>query len=288
MKGSIAAFPRLLQRRYSFIPGRVILSRSDFDTESEQENIMIKKIAAVAAFVALGSASVFAADMPMKAYAPAPAPAVYNWTGFYIGGVAGTGRTKWDRNGNYDSNPVSDSFTDSAVSVGGTVGYNWQFSPTWLFGIEGDGSWLDSRHHLTCAAGLEVSTGECYDSTSLGDLHSNWYATIRGRLGYLADPRVLLYVTGGVAFGDTTYSVHDFSGGGEGSLSQTHTGWAAGAGVEYMIAQNWTVKGEYLHIDLGSKSYLLPGTNQPEFLASIKPQYDLVRLGVNYKFGWAH
>jgi outer membrane immunogenic protein len=248
---------------------------------------MFKKLAAVAAFVALGTASAFAADLPVKAYAPAPAAAVYNWTGFYIGGVVGTGRTKWDRNGSYDSNPVSDSFTDSAVSAGGTVGYNWQVSPTWVVGIEGDGNWVGTQHHLTCAAGLEVSDGECYDTSSLGDLHSNWYATIRGRVGFLADPRVLIYVTGGVAFGDNTYNIQDYSGCcGAGTLSQTHTGWAAGAGVEYMIAQNWTVKGEYLHIDLGSKSYAVPGTYQPEYLASIRPQYDFVRLGVNYKFGW--
>jgi outer membrane immunogenic protein len=244
--------------------------------------IMLSSVAAIAL-----PAGAFAADMPMKAYAPAPAPVVYNWTGFYIGGVIGAGRTKWGRDGFYDTNPVSDSFTDSAVSAGGTVGYNWQVSPTWLVGIEGDGSWLGTQHHLTCAAGPDVVDGSsCYDSSSLGDLHSNWYATLRGRLGFLADPRLLLYVTGGVAFGDTSYSVNDFSGGGQGSLSQTHTGWTAGAGVEYMIAQNWTVKGEYLHIDLGSKTYVIPGTNQPDFLASIKPQYDLVRLGVNYKFGW--
>jgi outer membrane immunogenic protein len=246
---------------------------------------MIRKLITVAAFVAAGSASAFAADMAPRPYTKAPMAAEpsWSWTGFYIGGVAGAGHTTWDRNGNYDTNPVSDSFTDGHASIGGTVGFNYQFSPSWVAGIEGDGSWMDSRHHLTCAAGLDVSSGECFDSTSLGDLRSTWYATIRGRLGYLADPRLLLYVTGGVAFGDTEYSVHDFSGGGEGTLKQTHTGYAVGAGAEWMLAHNWTVKAEYLHIDLGGKDYVIPGTNQPDFLASIKPIYDVVRIGVNYK-----
>ena len=208
----------------------------------------------------------------------------WSWTGLYVGAVAGAGHTKWDRNGFYDTNAVGDSFTDGAASIGGTLGYNFQFAPTWVAGIEGDGNWFDSRHHLTCAAGPDADgIGSCYDSDSLGDLRSRWYATIRGRVGYLADPRLLVYVTGGVAFGDTSYSVNDYSGGGQGSLTQTHTGWVVGGGAEWMLARNWTVKGEYLHIDLGSKDYVLPGTAQPDFFTSIRPVYDVVRIGLNYK-----
>jgi outer membrane immunogenic protein len=254
----------------------------------EREIDVIKKLVAAAAFVAFGAGSVLAADLAPRPYtkaAPVAEP-VYSWTGFYVGAVAGAGRSKLSRDGFYDTNRVQDSFTDTAMTVGGTVGFNYQFAPTWLVGIEGDGNWLETRKHVTCGAGADPFGG-CFDSSSLADFNTNWFATIRGRLGYLPDPRVLLYVTGGVAFGEVEYKVDDFFPGGRGSQQQTHTGWAAGAGVEYMIARNWTVKGEYLHVDLGSKTYSpVTGANLAIFTTKITPTFDLVRVGVNYKFGF--
>lgn len=244
-----------------------------------------ESILTAAFVVALSAGAASAADLAARPYAKAPlAQPVYSWTGCYVGAVAGAGRTLWDRNGLYDTNPVNDSFTAGTATIGGTLGCNYQFAPTWLVGIEGDYNWIDSRNHLTSAAGADP-TGGSFDDDSLADLRSRWFGTVRGRLGYLPDPRVLLFVTGGAAFGDTTYSVNDFSPDGLGSGKRNSTGYAVGGGAEYLLAANWTVKGEYLHVDLGNKTFSpVPGVNAPDFVTRIKTTHDLVRIGVNYKF----
>src|SRR4029079_19176450 len=91
--------------------------------------------------------------------------------------------------------------------------------------------------------------------------------SVRGRLGYTID-RVMFYGTGGVAFADTrtTLGVNCAAGGCASSSTQiatsadsskTKTGWVAGAGVETMLDQNWTVRAEYLHFDFGNVSNTL-------------------------------
>lgn len=193
--------------------------------------------------------------MPVKApvmYAPA-----HNWSGFYVGinGGGGFGRSSWDSTGGFDV---------SGGLVGGTIGYNYQSGPA-VFGVEGDAAWSNIRGSTTtlCALGCET--------------RNTWLGTARARLGYSWD-RFLPYVTGGAAFGEVKANTPGFAG-----ASSTQVGWAAGAGVEYAITNNLSVKAEYLYVDLGSFNC---GVNCGGGLATDNVKFDshVVRGGLNWKF----
>jgi outer membrane immunogenic protein len=135
---------------------------------------MKKFLLATAGLLSLGAVTAQAADMPARMPAKAPAyvaPALYNWTGPYVGLSGG---------GSFGSG------SDAAI-VGGTLGYNMQSGP-WVFGLEGDMNWLS---HTSAA------------------VRNNWLATVRGRVGYAmgATGNIMPYITGGVAFGDISNSV---------------------------------------------------------------------------------
>jgi outer membrane immunogenic protein len=135
---------------------------------------MKKLLLATAGILSLGAVAAHAADIPARMAAKAPvyvAPALYNWTGPYVGLSGG---------GSFGSG------SDAGI-VGGTLGYNMQSGP-WVFGLEGDMNWLS---HTSAA------------------VRNNWLATVRGRIGYAmgATGSILPYVTGGVAFGDISNSV---------------------------------------------------------------------------------
>ncbi len=209
---------------------------------------------------ALGG-TVFAADLPQKAPPPVfAAPAVYNWTGAYLG-LNGGGA--WG-NSNWPDLP-SGSFTTSGGLIGLTLGYNWQVAP-WVFGLEGDIDWASINGGTNATA---LCAGTCSTKT-------DWLGTVRGRLGYAVD-RVLPYVTGGFAFGDIKATQAGFAG-----VSITKAGWTAGGGVEFAIAPQFTAKIEYLYVDLGSVNC---GTGVCDQLAtSINHHFNVVRAGVNYRF----
>src|SRR5690606_29037841 len=93
----------------------------------------------------------------------------------------------------------------------------------------------------------------------------DWYGTVRGRLGLLPMPNLLLYATGGVAYGETSASnvASDLTNfgfvSGRGSANEKHIGWVAGAGAEFMFSDRWTARAEWLHVDLGKADYHLAG-----------------------------
>jgi outer membrane immunogenic protein len=111
-------------------------------------------------------------------------------------------------------------------------------------------------------------------------------------------PDLLLYGTGGLAYGRVKASANvqidnpPFLDSWPASISSTKTGWAAGAGAEWMFARNWSAKIEYLHIDLGSSSataidVVAPPGEVPLSTTttySWKHHYDTLRVGVNYHF----
>ncbi len=234
-------------------------------------------------------ASALAADLPAPVYKAAP-PAVspvFNWNGAYIGIAGGWG---WGHSNQSDPGipctffgtcptpptpppPVTGdgSYSIRGGLVGGTLGYNWQVAP-WVFGLEGDYSW----------ANIEGSSGVC--GLSSGFPHGcgtrlDSLGTFRGRLGYAIAPtgNWLLYATGGLAVG----TIHAWDALLPASGSDFRTGWTVGGGVETAFARNWSVKVEYLHVDLGSSTlfYIVPGV--PE---NVSFKADIIRAGVNYKF----
>ena len=103
----------------------------------------------------------------------------------------------------------------------------------------------------------------------------------------------MLYVTGGLAYGDVNYAAQtDFRPVGTtlyaADFNNTKVGWTVGAGAEWAFAQNWSAKVEYLYVDLGNASATVNAIPLlPPFQVAYtwKTQENIVRVGVNYKFG---
>ncbi|HXW25504.1 MAG TPA: outer membrane beta-barrel protein, partial [Xanthobacteraceae bacterium] len=123
-----------------------------------------------------------------------------------------------------------------------------------------------------------------------------WFGTLRGRVGVTPDQqrKVLLYVTGGLAIGESEYSFSwSNPGGAPGRQSYVlssdtwRVGWVLGAGIEAALgdSKNWTAKLEYLHIDLGTQSINTVDIDGAPFTVSNRVVDDILRIGVNYKFG---
>jgi len=221
---------------------------------------MRKKLLLGVAVLVLGSAPVFAADMPARvpvAKAPPPIAQLFDWSGLYVGVSGGYG---WGDSSHSESGGLANgNFDANGWLLGGTLGYNWQAGQT-VFGIEGDWSWANLDGTGASASG-PIST------------ELNWLATGRVRAGYAVD-NYLFFVTGGAAWGKV-----EAANLGVGSGSDTRLGWTIGGGVETMLAPNWTAKLEYLYVDLGDKkAYTATGPVQVALTSHI------VRLGLNYKF----
>jgi outer membrane immunogenic protein len=262
-----------------------------------------------------------AADLPRKATAYTPPP-VYNWTGFYVGGNAGYGwgHAHSDTTATISSiglglNTGNNVITSSAASVstqlngalgGAQAGYNWQ-SGSWVYGLEADvqvtGQRGDDVFASTALLGAVinnvVATGTLSNTTTY---KLPWFGTFRGRIGYAAD-RWLLYTTGGLAFGEISTASTTTMGFTAGvgvpppaqsfSSREVRAGWVIGAGVETAFATNWSFKLEYLHMNLGSIDQPFSTPAVATVFATISAtgnlharlSDDIVRIGVNYKFG---
>jgi outer membrane immunogenic protein len=262
--------------------------------------LIVSATVAISAIVGIGTAS--AADLPARTYskaAPMMVDPAYNWSGWYVGVNAGYA---WSNS--TGSLGAFSPALGAAVGAGGTpallgakheggfgggqVGYNWQMS-NWLVGLEADIQGADIGKTSTV---LFPGGGGVVPSTNTGRDHLNWFGTFRGRVGVIAN-NVLFYGTGGFAYGGltttaTNFFVPAFNGVFAGSTSDTRFGWVAGAGIEWGFARNWTVKAEYLHIDLGNSNVTLTDpVNFPGLSSdySFRHQLDTVRVGVNYLFG---
>ncbi len=115
----------------------------------------------------------------------------------------------------------------------------------------------------------------------------DYIGTVRGRIGY-AFGRWMPYVTGGFAWGHSHVNLNDADGDVFAAPGQIHTGWTAGAGVEFAVSGNWSAKLEYDYVDLSRRTYDLGGFGLPRI--DVDPKVHLVKLGLNYRFGdtpWA-
>lgn len=270
-----------------------------------------------------------AADIARPVYkAPAPAPVV-NWTGFYVGGNLGygwgfhemtqnvtagsgvlvvpAGSTLYGGAQTFDANP-------RGFTGGVQAGYNWQFSPNWVYGFEADFQGSAMTRNVNCvqacntntviapgfpAAFFPVSFSNYTDEQKL-----NWFGTVRGRVGYTNGPS-LFYVTGGLAYGEVErnasvsgstnafgiFPINTFSG--SMSVKSTKVGWTIGGGIETVLSPGWTLKAEYLYMDLGSvndtlTTFFRSGAQTGAVAANRSISGDLteniVRVGLNYRF----
>jgi outer membrane immunogenic protein len=262
--------------------------------------------AAAAALTVATAVAAQAADLPTKKAAPAPVfvPPPFTWTGFYIGvnagGVWGTGSrtaTLYD----YGFPLLSSSFPGSVGSNssgfigGGQVGYNWQ-SGAAVFGIESDIDWTSGSKNS--ARSLPIGGLYGLPATDYANLNASakmtWLGTTRARIGFVATPdnRLMFYGTGGVAYGGGSGYLNYYDTAGDfylhGAPSSSRVGWTVGAGVEYAITNNITLKGEYLYYNLGSSKFVTaPATFfGPGVYVAGKFNYEgsIVRAGLNYKF----
>jgi outer membrane immunogenic protein len=215
-----------------------------------------------------------------------PAPVGTNWSGCYAG-VEGGG--VWGHSTHTQNDPfvvtanstfglpLTNNFSTSGGLLGGTLGCNYQVG-NWVLGIEDDMSWTDQNGTATVIPP--------FNPNATVQTSSSWLGTFRGRLGY-AWGSWYLYGTVGAAIaneGSVACSVV------VGCVSQNldAVGWAAGAGVEYMLwGGPWSVKFEYLHTDFGSQSFTRAPIANGFFDAhKVSLNDDIFRVGVNYKFGW--
>jgi outer membrane immunogenic protein len=270
-----------------------------------------KTVTLLAAVFSLGIAqAASAADMPTKApMAPMVAPApVYNWSGFYVGGNAGwvgsanrsVGLAGTDTDGGGFGAELADGSTPSSFGTrfsgflgGAQVGYNWQMG-TWLAGLEADIAWASAK---TSTSQVNLPQPPFPGRQTITTTVSNkldYLGTFRGRLGVLVSNPFLLYVTGGLAYGETEVGFSSVCPGCVPARnlattnSPTRAGWTLGAGGEWMFAQRWSAKAEYLYYDLGTNStaplvYVYAG-NTSSVVASARETGHVVRGGINYHF----
>ncbi|ABA03999.1 possible outer membrane protein [Nitrobacter winogradskyi Nb-255] len=195
----------------------------------------MKKILLITAAVLVSVPAASAADLAPRPYTKAPpyVPApIYNWTGFYLGGHIG-GAFSNGRDG---------------VFLGGVQsGWDLQFAPNWVFGLEGSYSFLDSG-----IAGANLGLGSA-----------------TARLGYTWGGPALFYVKGG--YGTAVLRGNNAIFGINPNIGLD--GYTVGAGLEYMFTQNWAGKVEYQYFDFGR----IAGTN-------INLDTHTVKVGLNYRF----
>jgi outer membrane immunogenic protein len=198
---------------------------------------------------------------------------------------------------------------------GGQLGYNWQpglLNNKLVFGFESDiqGVVSTGRTTRTFNNTSPLSNGGSLLNSMNANGNMSFFGTVRGRLGYLAMPNLLVYGTGGVAYGSVDYSVNLAQYGlntagtvnqlalGSGSYSNVQVGWTAGGGAEWMFMPNWSAKVEYLYYDLGGNDLtintlatslgansVVPPASSAFYTGSTitgRPTGNLVRAGVNY------
>lgn len=304
---------------------------------------MKKLLLRTLSLAALSATPAMAADLPSIKSAPGITPAPL-WRGFYAGLNAGgtwannttANATSWNiyqpaGSADYTAAALlsgSQSTSGSAGFIGGgQIGYNWQVKfagREFVSGIEADfqgiagASSSGSRWNAAPTAGIsDGATVSDMNSFSLvsntrGNSQQSWLGTVRGRIGILATPTILIYGTGGLAYGNYSTQLQstlywqnksvanvDFIQTGNVNYANTLVGWTAGGGVEWMFLENMSAKVEYLYYDLGAinassvNSFYgigaAYGRNGLESVTNYSSRLNgnIIRAGVNYHFNFA-
>jgi outer membrane immunogenic protein len=275
---------------------------------------------AYAALAVAGAVSAQAADLPTRKEAPPVfVPPPFTWTGFYVGVNAGG---VWTNGGNASTTVFANGFPIGTISGvpatladvfpgsnfgggqsgfigGGQAGYNWQ-TGAFVFGVETDfdGTTLSRSRSVIGPTFVEPIFGLNDFFTANGSVKLDWLGSTRGRVGYTYfDNRLLIYGTGGVAYGgassrlDAFDAVDGFSFSTSGG-SSSRVGWTAGGGVEYAFTNNWIIGAEYLYYNLGSRNLnIVPNVAASDFFGAnvfsqtkISFTGSVARARISYKF----
>jgi outer membrane immunogenic protein len=246
----------------------------------------MNKLAAV-----LAVSTVLAFGTTAKAADLVEAPAVYDWTGFYVGGNIGYAfEGQGDRVGVGSNKGLPKThFGDldiTGITGGAQIGGDWQAGAA-VFGIVADVQAADINDDFTRRLTLKNGTHLTTDAESQVD----WWGTVRGRLGW-AFNNVLIYGTGGLAWGSINYDVFtkNTDNGVNAHMSDDYTewGWTAGGGIDWGITENWTVGGQVLYVNLGEKQITgrtnrFADTNEV-LRTDATPDFWVARFLVNFRF----
>lgn len=250
-----------------------------------------------------GSGQALAADFATKA----PASVVESWTGFYLGASLGSRwlDAQWTTTGldnglgsfvtpDPSTNPAG--FNSSTFRWGGYAGYNWQFAPQWVVGLEGDfaaGSRKASQGGIPGTFGTSgIATGLLAANHDSAFVKQGWDGSIRARLGVLVTPSLLLYGTGGLAFQqvevgancDGTFRSWCLAPHAQ-SFTSVRTGWTVGGGAEIMLAQRWMMRAEYRYADFGSMTEtFFPAGSADQVRMNARLRTSTALGGIAYKF----
>jgi outer membrane immunogenic protein len=260
---------------------------------------MKKLLLGTVALAALGAgATANAADLGVRRAVVAAPVAYTNWTGCHLGGAVGN---EW---GNSDpwsttsattlglfngptaapNTPLNNGFSMNGFIGGFYGGCDYQVG-YWVFGIEGDWSSLNKSGQT-----FEIPP---FNTLFVNEAQERWIATVRGRLGYAVD-RWMFYVTGGgawVRIDSSEWSILAPSATGV-TQSDTRSGWTVGAGLEYGLSYGWSVRSEYLYVQIPSFTTFTPGSGtglsqfSHTFVNEGKLSNNIWRAGLTYKFGY--
>jgi outer membrane immunogenic protein len=307
---------------------------------------MLRRILLASAGAMALTGTALAADLPSRAPPPVylPPPPIFTWTGLYLGINAGG---TWSNNNNVNTvsfptfaapafAPFSIHYanvsalgasgnvpvSNSGFIGGGQIGYNWQFANSFVAGIEADiqgvtGSGGSRRRANVVPLPTDgfFQPGEQVGTSISSSKRLDYLGTVRGRLGFLFTPTVLVYGTGGLAYGGVRTSTSIFQENNDiaffpttphvdpfalsaGSFSNSRVGWTAGGGLEWLFAPNWSVKAEYLYYNLGTATHFLsplvttavtlgaPVWSVVNPRSSTRFTGNIVRAGLNYHFFW--
>jgi outer membrane immunogenic protein len=244
-----------------------------------------------------------------------------NWDGFYLGVATGARLAHTDQTintidevfgpfvqhdlptctTNITPCRTSASYNATALRIGPYAGYNFQVSPQWLFGIEGDWAWANKS---AMQSNFKYFIGNPPPDSSFAIRYGS-DSSLRGRIGFLATPAVLVYATGGAAWLSTKTTSNCsttscFPNTYAPAVLQQYsvwTGWTAGGGFEWALASNWLLRGEYRFSDFGKKNFVevRPCSPSPSpscgIATNLNVGYDLsiqtqiITLGLAYRFG---
>lgn len=233
--------------------------------------ILSPRLGMLTPFLVCAPLAVLAAEpsAPTDQAAYLSAAPIATWDGVYAGGAVGFTHALWTVDFFRNNNHGHAEEGADGVNISGTLGYNKQLDNKWVVGVEGDIGYTSAEQR-----------NNIFDNdTSLA--RYDFFATLRGRLGYTVD-RALFYTTAGLAVANITNEIQKGRNAGEEVVAddKLKAGFTVGAGVEYLFAPNWSGKFEYLYANFGKDTYFNRDGNRAEFTNEIH----LVRVGLNYRF----
>lgn len=283
--------------------------------------------------LALAAGSAFAADLPHYKAPPPPLPPMFSWTGLYggvnIGGAFGNADNQWTRE-NIHSALGAPIFSGVAwqrqtnltgVTGGGQIGYNYQFNPWLVVGLEADIQAANIQSNNTGwgpgatvpAVPVGVVLSSAYAGAGTVNSYVDWWGTVRGRVGVTPlMPNLMIYATGGFAYGQVNTNFNygsargiqgafifppfaipnSISSGafGRATFDNVKYGWTVGGGFEYapLMFPNWSFKLEYDYVDLGTTTLSTFGLGQTAFavgpFAATAPFFNSATTRVQNRF----